>query len=297
MRPNLEPTPISRRVAVPTLALIFSLSSPVAALAKKMPAADPSPVEEAPVPIRIIVDVALDENTVFFQEKLSKYLREELESKGHTTTEDIELAEVTLRLRARYFDDDPDNLNFVIDTDIQVGNRAYTLESAHCAACVDDHFFVRVKEHTQDVLLDAVDTAVAEALEVRNAGPSGPDGPGPNGSGPNDPPPPRIGALGYTGIGALGLGLALGIGGAVELSRGADIEPSDNELARQVDHAPAGKVLLGVGGGLFVAGVIMLGVDLARRAKKESKRDRASLPLLLPSVGPTSVGLTLIGRF
>ncbi len=60
------------------------------------------------------------------------------------------------------------------------------------------------------------------------------------------------------------------------------------------DSRPPGYALLGVGAAVLVTGLVMVGVDVGRRAKQRKQREQGQA-VLVPYFSPTGVGV--VGRF
>jgi hypothetical protein len=117
-----------------------------------------------------------------------------------------------------------------------------------------------------------------------------------------------IGPLGYAGIGTAVLGLGLTIGGAVEASRGRQYDPACGpdgcpmgtsntyQELTGTDHRPIGYALLGVGVSAAIAGIVMIGVDVGRRAKTRRPADQRRA-LIVPIASPAGAGIGVSGHF
>lgn len=116
---------------------------------------------------------------------------------------------------------------------------------------------------------------------------------------PADEPAPRakpLGPVGYAGIAASivgGVGIAVG---AVSLARGEQETLEGNPRFQRIDdYRPRGAALVGVGGAVFVAGVVMIVVDqtvLKRRRVRSARR-----PLVSPTVHANGAALTVSAHF
>jgi len=274
-------------LGLPTLAHAGSPPAGQSNLIKVELPTQPTEPEQSAVPIRVVIKASLDKNTEYFERELGERITVLLEDAGHETTTDAGEAEVTVRLRVRYFEDDRYSLDFVVDTDVQTGDQVRTLETLHCGECNDDTFFERMADYSQETLLGAVDDAVERARSERPVPVEGePDGPRPD-------LPARIGALGYTGAGVALAGVGVTIAGAVLWGRGEEIEIAGVDTHSE-DHRPTGKLLVGVGIGVAAIGAVMLGVDMGIRAKKRGRAERLTL---IPTFGPDHAGLVFQGRF
>jgi len=284
--------PLARHTSsVCLLALLFGLptlahagSPPVGQsnLTKVELPTQPTEPEQSAVPIRVVIKASLDKNSEYFERELGERITALLEDAGHETTTDAGEAEVTVRLRVRYFEDDRYSLDFVVHTDVQTGDQVRTLETLHCGECNDDAFFKRMADYSRETLLGAVDDAVERARSERPVPVEGePDGPQPD-------LPARIGALGFTGA-----GVGVTIAGAVLWGRGKDIE-FDGFDTHSKDYRPTGKLLVGVGLGAVAIGAVILGIDMGIRAKKRGRAERLTL---IPTFGSNHAGLVFQGRF
>ncbi len=136
----------------------------------------------------------------------------------------------------------------------------------------------------------------SEGGEDTGAGEEGDDGDDGDDHGPGDPvDTPPIGPLGISGAVGLGVGLALTIAGAVEISKGQVPVPGTSYLDTSEDHRPRGGILVGVGSAVLVAGAVMLGVDLVHR--RAANGDRAASAHLFPLLTPTTAGFGVVGQF
>lgn len=232
-----------------------------------------------------------------------------LEAEGIDTTGSIS----DIGVRVRVVPVDIDAFHYSIRFEIERGG-VYTqvLGAVDCKPCIDATLLAKIDARAPAL----ADLIKAQASETEPT----PEGSGTDGSGEveaggeegspstedegqegedegEDEDTKRIGALGYVGIGTAALGLGATIGGAVELSRGRAYDPevgADYYALSGVDHRPPGYVLLGVGVAAVSAGLVMLGVDVGRRAKQR-KSARGQRALVVPILSPTGVGV--VGRF
>jgi hypothetical protein len=230
-----------------------------------------------------------------------------LEAEGIDTTGSIS----DIGVRVRIVPVDMDAFHYSIRFEIERGG-AYTqvLGVVDCKPCIDATLLAKIDARAP-ALADLIKAQASEteptpeesgtdgAHDVEDGGEEESEGPEDGGQDGEDEGPKPIGALGYAGIGTAVLGLGATIGGAVELSRGRVYEPGDSAQAgyelRGVDHPP-GYVLLGIGVAAVSAGLVMIGVDVGRRAKqrKQAPKHRA---LVVPIISPTGVGVGMVGRF
>ena len=168
---------------------------------------------------------------------------------------------------------------------------------ADCAACTED----AVADAAIRGLTKAIDTyeeeqkaaepepapadagagTVTEPADVQpEPGPATPVG--------QDRPRARLGALGWSGI----AGLVLGVGGVAAGGAFLGIRETrpkaDKSQVR--DFRPGGYALVGVGAALVITGAVLLGLDRARAKRRSSAR-------LSPALGPRMTGFVVEGRF
>ena len=109
-----------------------------------------------------------------------------------------------------------------------------------------------------------------------------------------DEPRRKIGPVGYGGIAAAVVGVAGIAGGAVLLARGEELslEP-DQRFQRIDDYRPWGGALVGVGGVVFVTGVVLVVLDqTVLRKRRKRAADRGGIRPALHARGATA-GFTL----
>jgi hypothetical protein len=168
------------------------------------------------------------------------------------------------------------------------GHRTPVVDWVECRLCVDETLISILDDRLPAVIL-ALDER-AKKLTAESAG---------DGGEPDDAAsmPKPITGLGIGGAIIAGLGVGALIGGGVELSRGVVVESVGEPQRRVTDHRPPGYALVGVGAAALVAGVVMLGVDLAVQSKKRKAPAPAERTHLFPLLTPTSVGIGLAGKF
>jgi len=222
-----------------------------------------------------------------------KELRSLLEQAGHRVTNEPDADTVVLRTRLRRME--AGNRNYGIHFEFVDGDRATpAIEWFECIFCTEARVLERLRESGPD-LLAAIDRQQA-SVEADTGEDTADDGSESGDEPPIAEPVKPIGPLGYAGIGVTVLGLGATIGGAVEISRGRVYDPAtDRYQLTGTDHRPVGYALLGVGAAATVAGVIMLGADVGKRAKQRKQAPRQAL--IIPSITPSSAGIGVVGRF
>lgn len=214
-----------------------------------------------------------------------------------------------LGVRVRILPVDMDALHYSIVFEIERDDQySQVLGAVDCKPCIDATLLAKIDARAP-ALADLIKERVLDGDRAEAAGDSGEgeggEDDGGGGNGDVEPEPQTepqikpIGALGYAGIGTATLGLGATIAGAVELSRGRIYNPeisaqADYELSGR-DHRPPGYALIGVGAAVVGAGLVMLGVDVGRRAKQRKPRDQRAL--IVPIMSPAGGGVGMVGRF
>lgn len=116
----------------------------------------------------------------------------------------------------------------------------------------------------------------------------------------DEPPPPRVrrvGGAGWAGIASAALGIAVGVGGVVELRRPPErlIRPRDDRQTMITQPRALGRALVGVGVGMVIAGAVLVIVD--QTVLLDRRRDRARAATLVPVVTDSIAGVAWSGRF
>jgi hypothetical protein len=277
------------------ISLTATLAAP--ARADSRPSESPSSTKatsDADVSIAVVVDATeiADEFRGQLEHVTLERVTSALTDAGYTVVDGV----VDIVIRVRFTQLEGDIQDHGIYFEFILGSRTKSaIEWVHCSGCnrvrLDEKLDASLPQ-VLDALRDTVDT-----FSSSNSGSDGNDEPG-DGASPVVPPPKPIGPVGFAGIGVAALGLGAAIGGAVELSRGRQYTSPSGALYDRtgVDHRPPGYILVGVGATATVAGLIMLGVDLSRRAKQR-KQASGSQTLIVPSFTPTSAGVGVLGRF
>ena len=290
MMKNLKRKPL---ILVLTVALSLPLAPSIAI--------GQAPQPEASTPIRVWIETdsrALGDLGDNMQGAVIREVRSAFEAQGVVVLDTQQPDAAWLRIRIGGDADDVQLLEYTLYFELIDGKTATQLiEPVACSECYDENFYTEIARQAP-VLVEAIEA-------VRAAKTNGSDEhPPPAGDGDgdvSDPPPVQltpkaIGPLGFTGIGFTVAGLGAIVGGAVELSRGNDYEQSEGyRRVTGTDHSPVGYVLTGVGAVATTAGLVMLGVDLGRRAKQR-KQARPHVHII-PSISPASAGVTFVGRF
>gem|GEM_PF-1621626 len=301
------------------LGLLLSAGLALSPLAPSQAAPGP----EAPTPglpgptIRVALEADVSELGELghgLGKKMIEQLQDDFEAAGIEVVGVGEPADVALRIRIRVLESDEWDygLHFEFVGEDKKRTRS-AIDWFDCHLCVDARMFPRLDAVAPD-LIAAIEREVASMAEVGDSGDndgsgdtegggssdSGEDSDtGEDPDGGSEPPPPKpkpIGALGFAGVAGLALGTGLGIAGVVELPRGVALGQSDaTPFLDEIDHRTPGLVLLGVGAAVFVAGAVMLGIDVGTRAKKR-RPDTARLPTVSPLVGRIT-GLGVAGKF
>jgi hypothetical protein len=238
-------------------------------------------------PLRIAVDTS----------KLAEADRERIRKSVHeAVVEDVEAEDfkvvedgsaTALRVRIEYLDEE--DLEYAIYYDIQRGAEVYSdVPWIACVVCVDAKLLRTVGEGLPKAL-----ERITELSQESEPEPAI-DQPTPI-EGPRVAP---IGPMGVTGVVMSGVGLAVTIAGAVELSKGKVYDQGTRyALSREFqDHRPVGYGLLGAGVAVMAVGIGLLVTDTVIRAKKR-KKSEASTHAFFPMFGGGVVGMGLNQRF
>jgi hypothetical protein len=261
-----------------------------AALAFSPPslAAGPPAAEAEPGPRTLSLTVNVDElgdKAIGLDDVIIKQLTPTIVDAGFVLVDEDEAATVLL-VRLRPLKSSPYDYGVHFEF-VDEGHRQPVVEWVECHLCVDSSLLPLLDDRLPAVLM-----ALEARAEELAAEPTG-DG---DGDGSEAAPKPITG-LGIGGVVVAGLGIGVLIGGGVELSRGLVIDDRLNEQRKRVDHRPPGYALVGVGATALVAGVVMLGVDLARQSKQRKAHAQAKRAQVFPILTPGSVGLGVVGRF
>lgn len=219
-----------------------------------------------------------------------------LEGAGFVVTDDAaEVIRTELHVYGEYGVNTKGTLTAVGDPASQ---RAFV-----CEACKDSELLDKIDEQTA-ALAEGLRGSPSEA-EGAESGPAEPEpaageaeGSGEAGGGEAvaEGSGPRIGGVGYAGIGALAVGLGVTMGGVIVLAQKPEdrLPMSDATVIESVHRRPLGGALTGVGASVLVAGVAMLVVDQTVLRKR---RARGATARLTPSLLPGGAGLRWLGRF
>ncbi|PRQ04052.1 hypothetical protein ENSA5_11000 [Enhygromyxa salina] len=219
-----------------------------------------------------------------------------VEDGGFELTDDVDDATV-LRVRLRLME--AGDRNYGIHFEFVDGDTVEAaVEWTDCVFCTEARMLQKLDSVKPDLL-----AAIEARQRLEPASDSGDSGDelGDDEGGEDDggvvTTPKPIGPLGFAGTAVSVLGIGAVIWGAVEMSRGRvyDQPAGDYYERTGADHAPRGYALLGVGAAVTTAGLVMLGVDLGRRAKQR-KQARAQA-LVFPLVSPTGFSLGVSGSF
>jgi hypothetical protein len=275
------------------VSLTLALATPSVALAQA-----PTAVEDGPQPVRFELDAsAVGDRALGLEDLLREKLAPVFEA-NQAELVDMSRSEAPhLRVRIGGKFKDIELFKYELHFELVEGDKVTKLiDPVVCESCYDDVIVSTVAAQVP-TLLDAVD-ARAAAVGPSDTG-DGDTGDGDAGDGDTNPAPmPKpITGLGIGGAIIAGLGIGALIGGGVELSRGVVIESSGSRQARQIDHRTPGFVFVGVGATALVAGVVMLGVDLAAQSRKRKTHVQAARTQVIPILSPAGFGLGVVGRF
>ena len=275
------PANSKRSIVSGTLALVLALPcAPLALTPSRALAAAP---EGEPATVRVVVDASsLGEDAEYWEGEAAAIVGQAIEAASYEVV-DSASAEATVRLRLYYYNEV--DLDYQLDVDITAGEEVVRLETVGCPGCVDG----ALKEEIAD-LGGAVNEGIATALERAGNGQEDDGGDDDGGEDGGEEVKP-MGPLGGAGIGLGVLGLGGVIAGAVELSRGKVYDDPTTKPLKQtfVDHTPVGGVLVGAGAAVFIAGTVMLVVDVVGRSKKR-KQQRAQRQVAYPLLSPGMMG-------
>jgi hypothetical protein len=279
-----------------SLLAVFGWSLPIAHAAA--PAASAAAAE--PVALTVSVD-ELPEDERGVGPVLLEQLRSLVEAGGYEISEDAGAATV-LRVRLRILEAGDRNYGMHFEF-VDSGVVTPAVEWTDCVFCTEARMLQK---------LDAKKKELLAAIEARRKAPAVVDDGGEDdgsdadddsgdgddgGDGGSEPLPKPIGPIGITGAAVSVVGLGAIAWGAVEVARGEVYEPSAGYFQDRTgtNHAPRGYALVGIGAAVTAAGLVLLGVDLARRAKQ--RKHARSQALVLPLVSPTGFGLGVTGSF
>lgn len=273
--------------AIFVLALIVGVPLTPTVVAAQSPKA---PETTSPIHVRIEVDEdALGDGGVGLDTQVAEQMKPAFEEGGIQLVETDQTDALLLRIRIGGKAEDVELFDFQLHFELIDGKTATRLiEPVHCGGCFD-HVLYETLVKQVPALIDAIEAELR--AETGDTPPSG-DGDGDS----SEPPPKAIGPVGFAGIGVSALGIGVTIGGAVGLSLGlVEQRPGDFYDRTVTNHRPPGYALLGVGVGATVAGLVMIGVDVGRRAKQRKQRPQQAV--VVPLMSPTSAGVGVVGRF
>lgn len=266
-----------------------------------MVAQEPPPTDAAPPQVALQIDFAglLEHQDAAAAEETATFLRQDTtvalrQTHGVEVVDDAQAPAVVVELG--WVDYAQSNYQIVVRAR-RPDEVAQVVERYECE-CIDSGVIESVLQRLPEALQQLeeqppapAETAEAETVAVEPEPPAAVD---------EDPPAEEpskarpIGAVGITGavVAAGGLG-ALGFG-ISRLSRGEERRPAPmNEERQQLqDFRPQGRVWVGIGVGAAVVGTAVLVVDLT-----VLRRRRQARVALTPTLGPSTAGLQLHGRF
>ncbi|KIG15271.1 hypothetical protein DB30_05815 [Enhygromyxa salina] len=256
-------------------------------------AAPPAASQTSADPIALAVDVSeLPEAERGVGPVLLGQLRTLVEAGGFEITEDPAAAMV-LQVRVRILEAGDRNYGIHFEF-VDGGSVVPAAEWTDCVFCTEARMLQKL-ESKQAELLASIEARQQVPAETDDGGDGGDSDSEDDGGAA--PLPKPIGPIGIAGAAVSVVGLGAIVWGAVEVSRGRVYEhPAGLFYERtSVNHAPRGYVLVGVGAAVATAGLVMLGVDMGRRAKQ--RKHGRSQALIVPTFSPTGLGLGISGSF
>lgn len=246
---------------------------------------------EAGEPLQLIVDTSTlaEADRDSFRATITTSVTETLASEGR---ELVDGAPTTLRVRVEYLAEE--NLDYTIIYEALQGSESLgEAASLTCSGCVEAKLVRTISEGIPAALV-RIDELVAAKAE--------PTAPTPTDEPPPAEPPaarvPPIGALGIVGSIIAAGGVATLVVGGLELPKGSEYgPPDDNGDVIVREHGRTGQVLLAAGGGALLVGVVMLATDVALRSKRNKAAKSRAARVPTPLLGPGFVGMGLSGRF
>lgn len=244
---------------------------------------------EAGEPLQLIVDTSTlaEADRDGFRTTITTSLTETLATEGR---ELVDSAPTTLRVRVEYLAEE--NLDYTIIYEALQGSESLgEAASLTCSGCVEAKLVRTISEGVPAALVRIDELVAAQA--VPTAPPEEPP--------PAEPPParvPPIGALGIVGSIIAAGGVATLVVGGLELPKGSEYgPPDDNGDVIVREHGRTGQVLLAAGGGALLVGVVLLATDVALRSKRNKAAKSRAARVPTPLLGPGFVGMGLSGRF
>jgi hypothetical protein len=271
-----------------TMFTVCCLCIALAMARPSLAAAPPTTAEPAPRTVHLKVDVdELGDRGIGLDKVIFDELGPQIAEAGFELVDEDAATVLLVRLRPLESSKYDYGLHFEF---VEGGHRTPAVEWVDCHLCSDAKLIPALDARLPALIL-ALD-ARAEELAAEATG----DGDGGEGHEP-DPEPKAITGLGIGGSVIAGLGIGTLIGGSIELSRGVVTESSGEQDRKRTDHRPPGYALVGVGATALVAGIVMLGVDLAAQSKKRKARTKGERTQVIPVLTPETIGIGVAGRF
>lgn len=246
----------------------------------------PPPTLPAERSVALVLDLGILEAdlgqrfTALVHERLDPILNDA----GLRLVEPDRVAQQSLRIRVTAFDSD--RRDYELQLRMSGGDAQLSLAPIQCEACSEARLVTLVADNVARLL-----ARQAEAEARQRPQPKANPNPDPSDA-PSAPPKRTLGALGYSGLGLLGVGLAASLTGAYLLNRGVETVGHGSGPYLDIrDSRPYGATFLGIGALVAGTGAALLVVDLRRPQAKRSGRKVAL------QVAPIYQGLQLRGRF
>lgn len=176
-----------------------------------------------------------------------------------------------------------ENPGFVVGYSIEKGEEvvAGSARQSDCSLCTRTELLERIREELPGLLKLARDQqAPVEAGGEEEGGAEEEGGGEDEGGTPEEIKP--IGPMGFAGIGLSVVGLAgVGVGVAFAVK---GFEPKPPDYLEQTNYRTPGNIVLAIGGAALITGVVLIGVDVAKR-KKQRKAGKSETRLRIEPRG------------
>ena len=278
--------------------LVASLLGPPSLALAGPPDAESEPASDEVTGRKIALIVDASEIDEEFRQQLeiitARQLKPELEGAGFEVSEGV--VELALRVRFTPIEGGQFRDHGIYFELVRGGEVESAIPWVLCNSCGQARLEGLLAENAA-ALLEAVESAAVAGSDD----PQGETDEGGEGGHEENPHtdsgelPKPIGPLGISGGVIAAVGIGLSIGGAIVLADPVQTEfdPSQ-QFDTSLDRTGLGIGLIVPGATLFVAGAVMLAVDVSKRARQ---RKRADALTIVPTFSPTSAGIGVAGQF